>query len=106
MKYAIRSLRHFLKASAWDEYKLSPISPLPDDDDEEGLTEYLRNFGDSAAHPVGSAAMSAKNASYGVVDPDLKLKKATGLRIVDASIMVCPLFLSIYSVSAECDICL
>ncbi|KAJ2919351.1 hypothetical protein MD484_g991, partial [Candolleomyces efflorescens] len=87
MKYAIRSLRRFLRAPAWDEYKLSPISPLPDDDDEAGLTEYLRNFGDSAAHPVGSAAMSAKNAPYGVVDPDLKLKKATGLRIVDASIM-------------------
>ncbi|KAJ2920821.1 hypothetical protein H1R20_g16273, partial [Candolleomyces eurysporus] len=87
MKYAISSLRRFLKAPAWDEYKLSPVSPLPDDDDEEGLTEYLRNFGDSAAHAVGSAAMSAKNASYGVVDPDLKLKKATGLRIVDASIM-------------------
>ena len=32
--------------------------------------------------------MTAKNARWGVVDPDLKLKNADGVRVVDASIWV------------------
>jgi choline dehydrogenase-like flavoprotein len=39
-------------------------------------------------HLVGSAAMSAPDADYGVVNPDLRVKGVTGLRIVDASVMV------------------
>ncbi|KAJ7027479.1 hypothetical protein C8F04DRAFT_1122203 [Mycena alexandri] len=31
--------------------------------------------------------MSAKNAKYGVVDSDLLVKGAAGLRIIDASVM-------------------
>lgn len=38
-------------------------------------------------HALGTAAMSPKNANYGVVDPDLRVKGAAGLRIVDASVL-------------------
>jgi hypothetical protein len=31
--------------------------------------------------------MSPKGASWGVVDPDLRLKKASGVRIVDGSVI-------------------
>jgi choline dehydrogenase-like flavoprotein len=31
--------------------------------------------------------MSARNASYGVVNPDLLVKNTVGLRIVDASVL-------------------
>ena len=36
-------------------------------------------------HAVGTAAMSEYGASWGVLDPDLKVKGTTGLRVVDAS---------------------
>ena len=52
------------------------------------LDEFIRNNAGTAAHPVGTASMSSRNASYGVVDPDLKVKGVAGLRIVDASVLV------------------
>jgi choline dehydrogenase-like flavoprotein len=39
-------------------------------------------------HAVGSCQMSAKNASTGCVDPDLKVKGTKGLRIIDGSVLV------------------
>ena len=36
-------------------------------------------------HAVGTAAMSHREASWGVLDPDLKVKGTNGLRVVDAS---------------------
>ena len=36
-------------------------------------------------HGVGTAAMSERGAQWGVLDPDLRVKGTTGLRVVDAS---------------------
>lgn len=86
MRYGIEALKRFFAASSWADYKLTFASPYPAD--EEGQVDWIRNTASSAVHAVGSAGMSAKGASFGVVDPDLKLKKASGLRVVDASVMV------------------
>ena len=39
----------------------------------------------SGLHGVGTAAMSERGAQWGVLDPDLRAKGTTGLRVVDAS---------------------
>ena len=39
-------------------------------------------------HPVGTASMTARDAKWGVVDPDLKVKGVEGVRVVDASVFV------------------
>jgi choline dehydrogenase-like flavoprotein len=87
IKEGINALKRFFAAPAWKDYQLSIQSDFPEED-EGALDEYIRNITDHAAHPVGTASMSAKGAKNGVVDPDLKLKKAAGLRVVDASVMV------------------
>ncbi|KAK0460603.1 uncharacterized protein EV420DRAFT_219428 [Desarmillaria tabescens] len=39
-------------------------------------------------HPVGTASMSPADAGWGVANPDLKLKGAKGVGIVDASVLI------------------
>ncbi|GLB42783.1 putative aryl-alcohol oxidase [Lyophyllum shimeji] len=81
---ALRSARRFVQAPAWNGFVLAPTMDLTSDAD---LDQYLRDTSITAYHPVGTAAMSARNATYGVVNPDLLVKGLTGLRIVDASVL-------------------
>lgn len=97
MKEALSIVYKFLNASVWDSYILEPPAGLPSLSDfftmnttelDAQLETYIRNQTSTSAHPVGTVAMSARNATYGVVDPDLKVKGVDGLRVVDASVFV------------------
>ncbi len=82
MQYAIASAQKLVTAPVWDGYILGLATNTTEDDVRNGVA--------SLFHPVGSASMSPVNADWGVVDPDLKLKGAKGVRIVDASVFVGP----------------
>ncbi|KAF9475360.1 pyranose dehydrogenase [Pholiota conissans] len=84
---SIRSARQFMAAQAWNGYILNELPATANATTDDELDAYIRETVISAWHPVGTAAMSATDAGYGVVDPDLLVKGTTGLRIVDASIM-------------------
>ena len=49
------------------------------------LSELTLLVGRSEFHAVGTAAISKRGAPWGVLDPDLRVKGTTGLRVVDAS---------------------
>lgn len=51
-----------------------------------GPDEFIRNTATPTLHLVDSAGMSARDAHYGVVDPDLLVEGLDGLRI--ASVIV------------------
>ncbi|KAJ2922176.1 hypothetical protein H1R20_g14910, partial [Candolleomyces eurysporus] len=51
------------------------------------IAKFTKSVAVSTLHGVGTAAMSAKGARTGVVDPDLTVKGVKGLRIVDASVI-------------------
>lgn len=87
LKEGISAIRKFLAASTFAEWNLSLAYPFKDDSTDEEIEQAIRNVAASNVHPVGTAAMSPKEADYGVVDPDLRVKKVAGLRIVDASVM-------------------
>jgi choline dehydrogenase-like flavoprotein len=55
---------------------------------DEEIDQVIREIAVTAWHPISTAAMSPKGASWGVVDPDLRVKGVSGLRVIDASIMV------------------
>jgi choline dehydrogenase-like flavoprotein len=85
---AIRNARTFFGAKAFEGYIVSEAAPSAGAESDDELDAFISGTGITTFHPVSTAKMSPKEADYGVVDPDLKVKGIRGLRIVDASIMV------------------
>ncbi|EAU86715.2 pyranose dehydrogenase [Coprinopsis cinerea okayama7 len=89
MLHAIRTLRRFFQANAWNGYILQPAGAWTDAimDNDEAAIALLKATVIHAWHACGTTVMSPKRAKYGVVDPDLTVKNVQGLRIVDAGVM-------------------
>lgn len=83
LREAVKKALLFVQAPVFQGYVLSPTFNATTDDEIDAL---IRQNGRTIYHPVSTAAMSPFGADYGVVDPDLRVKGASGLRIVDASI--------------------
>ncbi|PBK84346.1 alcohol oxidase [Armillaria gallica] len=81
MQHGLAGAQRFLSAPVWEDYVLGISTNITD------LEGSIRNAARSIYHPVSTASMSARDADWGVVDPDLKLKKAVGVRVVDASVL-------------------
>lgn len=86
MREAILAARRYVKSPAFAGYIIEEVSGIPND--IAGIDAYLRATVGVVFHPTGTAMMTTKDAGYGVVNPDLKVKGAVGLRVVDASIFV------------------
>ncbi|KDR81170.1 hypothetical protein GALMADRAFT_91825 [Galerina marginata CBS 339.88] len=87
LKEGVATAKRFFAGPAWKGYVLQPAGAFANVTTDQSLEDFISINAFTAAHPVGTASMSAKDAKFGVVDPDLKLKGAQGLRIVDASVM-------------------
>lgn len=87
---AYRSAHTFYSANTWAGVVTGLAPPFTEANiqDDAFLEAQLRDNGLHASHATGTASMSPVGAQWGVVDPDLKVKKVKGLRIVDASVMV------------------
>jgi choline dehydrogenase-like flavoprotein len=84
---AVKASKKFLSASAWKDFVIGPFGPFANVTTDAQIEKYCRTYGDTVIHMVGTAGMSPKGANWGVVDPDMKVKGAEGLRIVDASVI-------------------
>ena len=83
---AMRDVFTILFTQAFQNYVSAPYGSLAGLVTDEELLEYVRHHGVAINHGVGTAKMSPKDAAWGVVDPDLRVKGVEGLRIVDASV--------------------
>ncbi|KAJ7693421.1 alcohol oxidase [Mycena rosella] len=85
MREAIKSSMRFASAPAFAGYVLSPNGLNFNSTDAE-IDAFVRANAGTVFHPAGTASMSPKGATWGVVDPDLRVKGVSGLRIVDLSV--------------------
>lgn len=85
MREAVKAVRKFVAAKTWDDYIISPIG-LGETPTDAEIDAYIREYSSTVYHPVGTSAMSPGNATWGVVDPQLRLKGVDGVRVVDASV--------------------
>ncbi|KAJ7242968.1 GMC oxidoreductase-domain-containing protein [Mycena rebaudengoi] len=86
LREALKRAQKFVSAPVWKNYIIAPTEDL-ENTPGEALDKHIRNSALAGLHMVGSAGMSARNAGYGVVDPDLLVKGVSGLRIIDASVI-------------------
>jgi choline dehydrogenase len=81
----LRFMRHVLAQPALRELVVAEISPGPAFATDAELEEAFFKFGSTAYHAAGTCRMGADAAS--VVDPLLRVRGVSGLRVVDTSIM-------------------
>ncbi|KAJ7178219.1 aryl-alcohol oxidase [Mycena filopes] len=86
LREALKRAQQFFGAPVWQDSIIGPVQDF-ENMTSDALDEFIRNTAGPSLHLVGSAAMSAQDAQYGVVDPDLRVKGVKGLRIVDASVL-------------------
>lgn len=88
LREAIRSTQRLYSATAFQDTVFERILPAANVTSDSELDAYIRSVAVPFVHAVGSAGMTPRGASWGVVDPDFRVKGTTGLRIVDASVIV------------------
>lgn len=90
MREAVKSILRFAAAPVWSDYIIgSSQSSQPGlNSSDADIDAFIRKNSRSAYHVVGTSSISKKGARTGVVDPDFKLKKVAGVRVVDASVLV------------------
>ena len=89
MAVAIKGARmgfEILEAPAMAPYRGKRLHPF-DIHDDKAMEAFLRATCDTEYHPVGTCRMGPDSDAMAVVDPQLRVRGITRLRVVDASIM-------------------
>jgi choline dehydrogenase len=82
---ALRLARKVAAQPALANFVVRETRPGPNGMSDEELLDYVRTFGQTSYHPVGSCRMGTDAMS--VVDARLKVRGVPGLRVADASVM-------------------
>lgn len=81
----VRQSREIMAQSAFAKYLRQEHFPGGDVRTQAELETYARQYGRTSYHPVGTCRMGGDANS--VVDPQLRVRGVTGLRICDSSVM-------------------
>ncbi len=87
MLECVRLSREIFAQEAFAPYRGEELFPGGKAQDEASLAEFIRRKAESIYHPVGTCKMGGSNDAEAVVDPQLRVRGVTGLRVVDASVM-------------------
>jgi choline dehydrogenase len=84
-RQGVRAARRIYRTAPQAEITARETAPGEHVQSDDDLDAYIRAHAGVTQHPVGTCAMGAGPLT--VVDPDLRVRGADGLRVVDASIM-------------------
>ncbi len=82
---AIRYTRRIMATESMKEHIAEEYLPDPKAESEDELLNQARNIANTIYHPTSTCRMGADESS--VVDPELRVRGVSGLRVVDASVM-------------------
>ncbi|KAJ6481563.1 aryl-alcohol oxidase-like protein [Mycena vitilis] len=82
----LKRAQKFVTAPVFKDYILAPTVDMSNFTNEQ-IDQFIRNSAGTISHLVGSAGMSAPDATYGVVNPDLLVKGTARLSVIDASVL-------------------
>ena len=83
----LKMTREFMTAKPMAAICESELAPGAHIRSDAELLQYVRNSVVTLYHPVGTCAMGDEARWNSVVDPELRVRGVTGLRVVDASVM-------------------
>lgn len=83
----VRLARKLVRTSKMAQYFESEQMPGPGVEKDDELLDYVKQYGTSSWHLVGTARMGPETDPTAVVDDQLRVYGVEGLRIADASVM-------------------
>jgi choline dehydrogenase len=83
----LKMAREFVTAKPMAAICQSELAPGAHVRSDADLLAYVRSSVVTLYHPVGTCAMGGESRWNSVVDPELRVRGVTGLRVVDASVM-------------------
>jgi choline dehydrogenase len=83
----LKLVREFVTARPMAEICSSELAPGAHVRSDAELLDYVRHSVVTLYHPVGTCAMGGDSRWNSVLDPELRVRGVTGLRVVDASVM-------------------
>lgn len=87
MVAGLKLSRRLAATRALAPFILDERNPGPDVTTDEQLLDFVRRTGHTIYHPVGTCRMGTDADGNAVVDPRLRVRGITGLRVADASVM-------------------
>ncbi len=81
----IRKTRAILAQPPIAQHSAFEVIPGPEVEAEDAMIDYMRRFGTTIYHPVGTCRMGEDPGA--VVDSRLRVRGVAGLRVIDASVM-------------------
>ncbi len=83
---AVKVARKLVQQAPLNQFVETETMPGPDYDTDEKILEAYDKFGTCGYHAVGSCRMD-RDPAHSVVDPQLRVRGVTGVRVMDTSIM-------------------
>lgn len=83
----IRKAREIVSQSALAEWAGRELFPGQEVQSDEELADYVRRTHNTVYHPAGSCRMGPVSDADSPLDPSLRVKGVSGLRVADASVM-------------------